>query len=918
MPTANPPAEYFISRTGVDAVWAQWIAHELEDAGFTTFLQDWDFLPGKSFVENMRRGAECPVTIAVASQKYWEALFAQLEWEAAFVKRGLLIVRVQPCDIPDLLAPSVYVDLFGKEENEARSLLLEAVKGERRKRPVKFPGGQVAKPSPSIASKTTSFPGPTQISMAKLPAVSPILIGREAELARLDAAWTDPNVRVISIVAFGGVGKSALAINWWHRNQAKGAAHVLGWSFYSQGAAEDRQASAEPFLDYALRVWFKEEPPRDSWERGERLAECIRRDPTLLILDGLEPIQHPPGPMDGKLKDPGMAALLRNLAAHNSGLCVCTSRQPLTDLEDYAGTGAEEISLEQLTPEAGAAYLRELKVDGTEEELRAASEEFDGHALALTLLGRYIISACDGDIRKRDTIPSLFAEPKKGGHARRIMRQYEKLFQDKPELAVLRMLGLFDRPADGGAVAVLRKMPLLEMSGARWSFALDALHEARLIYKVEKEGEIDCHPLIREHFSEEFAESHQDTFKEAHSRLYDHYSAQAPKRPDTLKEMTPLFYAVYHGCKSSRHQEACGDIYFDRINRGREFYLIKQLGAFGVELSLLANFFESPWTLPASGLKTANQSWLINEAGVALVALGRLAEALEPAKEGAVRIELQDLANAAISFNNLSVLQLALGAVSDSIGSAGRAVQLADESSDASRGMAERTALADAHHQAGDLASAARLFAEAEKMQAEYDQRYPILYSLWGYRYCDFLLAQGKPIEVLQRARQTFEWSRRERASLLTTALEHLSLGRAHPPGSPGAASHLDQAVKGLHLAGQLDDLPRGLLARAANFRHLGDFSHAQQDLDEVRTLATRSGMRLHLTDYHLEQARLYLATPRTDAESEGGVRLDGDAEPPAGRARPHIAAAAALIAETGYHRRDAELADLEKRVGKG
>jgi hypothetical protein len=112
--------------------------------------------------------------------------------------------------------------------------------------------------------------------------------------------------------------------------------------------------------------------------------------------------------------------------------------------------------------------------------------------------------------------------------------------------------------------------------------------------------------------------------------------------------------------------------------------------------------------------------------------------------------------------------------------------------------------------------------------------------------------------------------------------------------------------VQGFRLAGRLDDLPLGLLARAANFRQLDDFTHAQQNLDEVRTIAARSGMRLHLTDYRLEQARLYLAAPPTGAET------------PAARARPHIAAAAALIAETGYHRRDAELADLQKRVGNG
>jgi tetratricopeptide (TPR) repeat protein len=898
MPNATPPAEYFISRTGADAEWAQWIAHELEAAGFTAFLQDWDFLPGKSFVENMERGAECPTTIAVVSEKYWESVYTQMERYPAIAKSSLLLVRVEECKVPDFLAHYVHVDLFGKEQSEARSVLIEAVKGERRKRPAKFPGAAVVPSSAPVPSVPAVFPGPSHVSMAKLPAVSPILIGRETQLQRLDAAWTDPNIRVISIVAFGGVGKSALAINWWHRNQAKGAVRVLGWSFYSQGAAEDRQASADPFLDYALRVWFKQEPPKDSWERGELLAECIRRDRALLILDGLEPIQHPPGPMDGQMKDPGMVALLRNLAAHNSGLCICTSRQPLTDLEDFTGTGAEQISLENLTAEAGAAYLKELNVAGTEGELRAASDDFDGHALALTLLGRYLITACDGDVRKRDTIPSLFGERKKGGHARRIMRQYEKLFQGKPELAVLRMLGLFDRPADGGAIAVLRKLPFFAGPKTEWKFALETLLEARLIYEVAKDGTIDCHPLIREHFADELGQSHPDIFKEAHSRLYEHYCAQAPHLPDTLAEMTPLFYAVYHGCKASRHQEACDDVYFDRIRRGKEAYPIHKLGAFGVDLSLLANFFESPWAKPVSRLRTADQSWVMSEAAFALRALGRLAEAEEPMRLAAERrVEQQAWSNAAANFGNLSELQLTLGAVSDAVASARRSVELADISDNVFQRTSKRTALADALYQSGDLVSATQLFVEAEKMLVEGDSQHASLYSLPGYRYCDLLLAQGQTAEVLRRAEQTMRWVSRP----LGIALDHVSLGRAHPPGSPEAASHLEQAVKGLRMAGQLDDLPRGLLARAANFRHLRDFDRAQHDLEEVRHLATRSGMRLFLTDYHLEQARLYLAAPPTDSQT------------PADRARRHVAEAARLIAETGYHRRDAELAELQK-----
>jgi len=870
----NPKHDFFISRAGADAEVAIWIDTELKALGFTTLIQDVDFAPGQSIPGNIERGTATGRMIALLSPDYFKSPHTTAEWQTGYMrdpdgsKAVLVPIRVRDCEIPPLLGRLGYIDFVGRSEEDRRYSL-----GRLRDRPA--------------AQK--------QVSVAKLPVVSPILLGRETELLKLNEAWISPDIRVISLVAFGGVGKSALAVNWWHRNQAPGAARVLGWSFYSQGAGEDSQASADPFLDHALRVWFKvENPPNDSWARGEMLAELIRQDPTLLILDGLEPIQHAPGPMHGRLKDPGMAALLRELAAHNPGLCVCTSRLPLTDLEDFAGTGAEQIDLDNLAPVAGVALLAQLKVQGTEDELRDSSEEFGNHALALTLLGHYLVAACDGDIRKRDTIPTLFDEPGKGGHARRIMRQYEGLFKDRPELAILRILGLFDRPADPGAVGVLRKLPFFALGETEWKFSLTDLQKLRLLDKPGTNGPLDCHPLIREHFGDELRRSHADVFRRAHSKLYGHYAKQAPQLPNSLVEMTPLFYAVYHGCQAGRHQEALEKVYRDRLRRGRDAFLFNSLGAFGVNLSLLANFFEFPWAKAVAGLTPAAQSWVINEAASSLRALGRLDEAVEPTKLGAVTdLQRMDLENAAASLSNLSDLHLTLGAVSDALESARKSVELADRSHDAGEQLLARTTLAHALHNAGEIAQAMELFSRAEKMQVELEPEFRTLYAWQGYQYCDLLLGQGQLAEVRQRATQSFSWAEHN-GSLLSKAGAHLSLGRSHPLSSPEAATHFDEAVRGLRLAGTLNNLPFGLLARAANFRHLSDFTHAQKDLDEVRVLATRCGMRLHLTDYHLEQARLFLAQSQPD------------------RARPHVAAAAKLIAETGYHRRDAELRQLE------
>ena len=99
---------------------------------------------------------------------------------------------------------------------------------------------------------------------------------------------------------------------------------------------------------------------------------------------------------------------------------------------------------------------------GTSEELREAAKEYDGHCLALSLLGSYLEDACEGDVRKRKEIGPLEEDEPLGGHAQRVMAAYERWFQGEPEVAILRMVGLFDRPAEEGGIAALRAAPTIE------------------------------------------------------------------------------------------------------------------------------------------------------------------------------------------------------------------------------------------------------------------------------------------------------------------------------------------------------------------------------------------------------------------------------------------------------------------------
>src|SRR3984957_18371942 len=131
--------------------------------------------------------------------------------------------------------------------------------------PPKTQGGSPAPESRSPGSVLK------KISVARLPVTGSDVFGREEDIAFLDDAWANPDVNVVSIIAWAGVGKSPL-VNQWLRRMAtehyRSAELVFGWSFYRQGSSGET-SSADEFLDAAL-TWFGDPDPRigTAWEKG--------------------------------------------------------------------------------------------------------------------------------------------------------------------------------------------------------------------------------------------------------------------------------------------------------------------------------------------------------------------------------------------------------------------------------------------------------------------------------------------------------------------------------------------------------------------------------------------------------------------------------------------------------------------------
>jgi len=282
------------------------------------------------------------------------------------------------------------------------------------------------------------------------------------------------------------------------------------------------------------------------------------------------------------------------------------TRTPVADIADHECTSALRRELIQLSSDAGAKLLRALGVNGDEAELRSASDEFSGHCLALTLLGSYLTDAYHGDIRRREEVSTRLAHDlRQGAHARKVMESYQTWFGEGAETAVLRMLGLFDRPADEHTFAVLLKAPaipgltesLTDLRATEWHTILAKLRRARLLAREDPHdpGQLDTHPLVREYFGEQLRSQQTGAWKECNRRLFHCYQTLAPQLPNSFREMEPLFSAVICGCNAGLYREALHEVYMPRIQRGDTFFAARVLGARETLLLVLAHFFEQGW-----------------------------------------------------------------------------------------------------------------------------------------------------------------------------------------------------------------------------------------------------------------------------------------------------------------------------------
>ncbi|MCK9565810.1 MAG: TIR domain-containing protein, partial [Methanothrix sp.] len=221
--------DFFISYNKADRQWAEWIAWQLEQAGYTAIIPCWDFLPGSNFVLEMHEAAKnTKRTIGVLSPRFLSSTFTQSEWSAAFVtdptgkNRNLLLIRVHEC-IPDGLLKAIsYIDLVDLQEESARTKLCNCKKTIPPISPQDNMERKRLKPAscPVFPGRTDTTPSERCLIWNVLHLRNRNFAGREPFLTGLKAALNSDQsgARIQALTGLGGMGKSSLAREFAYQN----------------------------------------------------------------------------------------------------------------------------------------------------------------------------------------------------------------------------------------------------------------------------------------------------------------------------------------------------------------------------------------------------------------------------------------------------------------------------------------------------------------------------------------------------------------------------------------------------------------------------------------------------------------------------------------------------------------------------
>ncbi len=307
----------FISFRSADLGPAEWMARVLRSRGHEVRYQP-EFETTRSFVAQINDGLEwCDRLLIVLSSAYFDSVYTAAEWEAGLHReweegrRLICTVRVESFVVPGFLRRYPHLDLAQSSLDDAAADRLAAhVLDEAAPiRPL------IPRPGQSLSPRRYFAPARTKY-----------FAGHDHDLTRLAGIFQKAGLGgcVVTLRGLPGVGKTALALEYWHR-----AAADYDMALWLEGQKIEAELAR---LDAELSPG---DPQMAAADRAARMLGWLERhERWLAVIDGAD-----------------SGGVLSQLLALPHGHFLLTSR-----MADDA-TGGEIILVAPLAPAEGAALL---------------------------------------------------------------------------------------------------------------------------------------------------------------------------------------------------------------------------------------------------------------------------------------------------------------------------------------------------------------------------------------------------------------------------------------------------------------------------------------------------------------------------------------------------------------------------------
>lgn len=555
------------------------------------------------------------------------------------------------------------------------------------------------------------------------------LIGRNPELNLLTDWITGKGhlgaVRIFNVIAIGGMGKSALTWEWFHRHAPNEWADMAGrfwWSFYESDAYFENFVIRA--LAYVGRLPVEAVKKMSRHDRETRLLQILDQEPHLLVLDGLERILVAYARMDAahladdeydqrtanivagawglpesadqsftgearlrQCADPRAGQFLRRLAGVQASRILVSSRlYPLT-LQNMVNRqplpGCYAVFLPGLSDDDAVEVWRHFGVSGQRDELLQLFRRFEKHPLLLQALAgeiaRYRPAPGDFDQWRADK-PGFdpFALPLTQVKSHILLHAMHGL--SEVEHRALHTIAGFRMPAQYGTLCALLvggKNPLANEPAL--DHVLDQLEDRGLIGWDRRANRYDLHPVVRG----VVWSAVKPTDKQATYSAMQVYFEAAPKIEEedvnSLEDLTPAI-ELYHALIGLGKFEEAYIVFRDRINEATHF----RLGTSRQRVELLEKLFPDGLDRPPRLTNPAQQAFTFNALAIAYQTSGEPGKSCiffyEKYIETSEKRDSQE--NVAIGLGNLSDALRLSGRLQEAATAARRALAIGREEKD--------------------------------------------------------------------------------------------------------------------------------------------------------------------------------------------------------------------------------------------